>query len=129
MQQPDRRQQLNVPNAIARPRGALGKVGFLEFLRARMAHLTREERIAAWRNAGEAVYFTFDDMRNELDPVGRVTWTALNNEMKGLMTAHAFAILQERSPDVAAVIAQCVDLWPLALCVQTKWTARSSYRR
>ena len=65
----------------------------------------------------------------ELDGVENVSWRDLDQGLKELMKLNAFADLQAQLPDLAATIQQCFNIWLLGLCIQSKWTARSCYRR
>ena len=130
-QQPQRVPHVNVPNAFPKPRGALGKIGFFLFLRERIPQLNQNQRNQIWRDTGDVMDETMDAMPNDvLTPeVERAFWRDLDHDVKDQILDGAFAALQEMHLEVAAEIEQCVDLWPLALCAQTEWTARSYYRR
>ena len=130
-QQPQRVPHVNVPNAFPRPRGALGKIGFYLFLRERMPQLNQDQRYQIWRDTGDIMNATMDAMPEDvLTPeVERAFWRELDHEVIDQILDGAFAALQQMHPDVAAQVDQCFDRWPLALCLQAKWTARSYYLR
>ena len=92
-QQLERVPHVNVPNAIPRPRGAFGKIGFYLFLRERIPQLNQNQHNQIWRDTGDVMNEMMDAMPNDvLTPeVERAFWRDLDHEVKVQILDVAFA--------------------------------------